>query len=113
MPGVTYLSRSRNRVIDEEVLHVNRRKATAAASVVPILVNKSREQPVPTMCEYIMLRWFCDECGAWYTSDEVKTKDCETFTSTGSCDKKDIVGKEESDAGGLCDDCTQEHNGDA
>ncbi|OTA75291.1 hypothetical protein M434DRAFT_39089 [Hypoxylon sp. CO27-5] len=49
----------------------------------------------------------------WYTSDEVKVKDCETFDSTGECDQWDLVKEEESDAGGLCDDCTREHDADA
>ncbi|OTA68684.1 hypothetical protein K449DRAFT_387003 [Hypoxylon sp. EC38] len=65
------------------------------------------------MCGYMLLKWYCDECGAWYTSDEVKVKDCETFDSTGECDQWDLVKEEESDAGGLCDDCTREHDADA
>ncbi|KAL7620583.1 hypothetical protein AAE478_009578 [Parahypoxylon ruwenzoriense] len=65
------------------------------------------------MCEYMKLKWYCDECGAWYTSDEVKLEDCEAFGSTGKCNKKRFVGEEKSDAGGLCDDCTQERDGDA
>ncbi|KAI1632391.1 hypothetical protein F4809DRAFT_92810 [Biscogniauxia mediterranea] len=62
------------------------------------------------MCDYLLLKWYCEECGAWYTSDEVKVKDCDTFETTGDCDQKDIVSEGESDAGGLCDDCTKEHD---
>ncbi|KAI1771258.1 hypothetical protein F4818DRAFT_430651 [Hypoxylon cercidicola] len=67
----------------------------------------------PTMCGYMMLKWYCEECGAWYTSDEVKIEDCDVFDDTGECDQRDLVREEESDAGGLCDDCTREHDADA
>ena len=46
----------------------------------------------------------------WYTSDEVKIEDCESFDATGECEQRSFVGEEESDAGGLCDDCTREHD---
>ncbi|KAI1452032.1 hypothetical protein F4805DRAFT_463203 [Annulohypoxylon moriforme] len=49
----------------------------------------------------------------WYTSDEVKVEDCNAFDSTGNCDQWNLVREEESDASGLCDDCTREHHGDA
>ena len=62
------------------------------------------------MFNYMLLKWYFDECGAWYTSDEVKVQDCGAFESAGECDEREIVGEEESDAGGLCDDCT-EHDG--
>ncbi|KAI2604338.1 uncharacterized protein GGS25DRAFT_525620 [Hypoxylon fragiforme] len=48
----------------------------------------------------------------WYTSDEVKVEDCTAFDSTGACDQRNFVREEESEAGGLCDDCTREHDGD-
>ncbi|KAI1125293.1 hypothetical protein F5Y10DRAFT_268226 [Nemania abortiva] len=51
----------------------------------------------------MLLKWYCDECGAWYTSDEIKTSDCEEFATTGTCDEKNFTTKV-SDAGGLCDD---------
>ncbi|KAI0877766.1 hypothetical protein GGS24DRAFT_497477 [Hypoxylon argillaceum] len=54
--------------------------------------------------------WYCDECGAWYTSDEIKTSDCDGFATTGSCDDRNVT-TEESDAGGLCDDCTRARDG--
>ncbi|KAI0018546.1 hypothetical protein F4780DRAFT_750725 [Xylariomycetidae sp. FL0641] len=58
------------------------------------------------MCEYMLLKWYCDECGAWYTSDEVRVGDCGDFEAAGACERRDLVREEESDAAGLCDDCT-------
>jgi hypothetical protein len=57
------------------------------------------------MCLYLLLKWYCDDCGAWYTSDEIKTSDCDDFAATGECEERNIT-TEDSDAGGLCDDCT-------
>lgn len=62
------------------------------------------------MCTYMLLKWYCDECGAWYTSDEIKTGDCDEYVATGECEERKIT-TEESDAGGLCDDCTQAREG--
>ena len=31
------------------------------------------------MCTYMLLKWYCGDCGAWYTSDEIKTGECEEF----------------------------------
>ncbi|XXH02965.1 peroxiredoxin 1 [Hypoxylon texense] len=53
------------------------------------------------------------QASLWYTSDEVKVEDCDAFDDTGECDQRDLVREEESDAGGLCDDCTREHDIDA
>ncbi|KAI0105825.1 hypothetical protein F4814DRAFT_452207 [Daldinia grandis] len=64
------------------------------------------------MCEYMLLKWYCEECGAWYTSDEVKVEDCVEYDETGECGHKDLVREEESDAGGLCDDCTPKEDTD-
>lgn len=57
------------------------------------------------MCQYMLLKWYCDGCGAWYTSDDVKIEDCEAFLENGECGEKDFVREERSDAGGFCDDC--------
>ncbi|KAI0452649.1 hypothetical protein F5B21DRAFT_506028 [Xylaria acuta] len=62
------------------------------------------------MCTYMLLKWYCDDCGAWYTSDEIKTSDCDDFIENGECDEMDFT-TEESDAGGLCDECTQAREG--
>ncbi|KAI8958050.1 hypothetical protein F5Y11DRAFT_54701 [Daldinia sp. FL1419] len=64
------------------------------------------------MCEYMLLKWYCEECGAWYTSDEVKVGDCEEYDETGECSQKNLVREEESDACGLCDDCTPKEDAD-
>lgn len=61
------------------------------------------------MCQYMLLKWYCDGCGAWYTSDDVKIEDCEVFRETGECDEQDFVREEKSDAGGFCDDCAAEN----
>ncbi|KAI8955041.1 hypothetical protein F4801DRAFT_575047 [Xylaria longipes] len=62
------------------------------------------------MCSYMLLKWYCDDCGAWYTSDEIKTSDCDDFIENGECDEMEFT-TEESDAGGLCDECTQAREG--
>ncbi|RYO99795.1 hypothetical protein DL764_006720 [Monosporascus ibericus] len=62
-----------------------------------------------TMCQYMLLKWYCHSCGAWYTSDDVKQEDCEDFKSNGKCDKKEIVREERSEAIGFCDDCPLEN----
>lgn len=64
------------------------------------------------MCDFVLLKWYCDECGAWYTSDEVRVDDCaavkEGRGAAGSCDDVIHVSEEKSDASGLCADCTAE-----
>lgn len=62
------------------------------------------------MCSFMLLKWYCGDCGAWYTSDEIKIDDCDEFKSTGECEERNIT-TEESDADGLCDDCTQAREG--
>ncbi|KAI1355520.1 hypothetical protein F5Y01DRAFT_310961 [Xylaria sp. FL0043] len=49
-------------------------------------------------------------CGAWYTSDEIKTSDCDDFAATGECEERNVT-TEESEADGLCDDCTRAREG--
>ncbi|KAI1309926.1 hypothetical protein F5Y03DRAFT_392808 [Xylaria venustula] len=62
------------------------------------------------MCTYVLLKWYCEDCGAWYTSDEIKSSDCDDFAETGECEEKNIT-TEESDAEGLCDECTRAREG--
>ncbi len=62
------------------------------------------------MCTYMLLKWYCEDCGAWYTSDEIKTSDCDDFATMGECEERNVT-TEESDADGLCDDCTRVREG--
>ncbi|KAI0409801.1 hypothetical protein F4802DRAFT_592685 [Xylaria palmicola] len=73
-------------------------------------LNFNRPFVMMNSCDYTEALWYCDECGAWYTSDEIKTGDCDDFTSTGECDERNVT-TEESDADGLCDDCTLAREG--
>ncbi|KAI1174442.1 hypothetical protein F4777DRAFT_579996 [Nemania sp. FL0916] len=59
------------------------------------------------MCRYVLLKWYCDDCGAWYTSDLIKTVDCADFVANGECDVRDMDATQ-SEAGGLCSECSRE-----
>ncbi|KAI0468560.1 hypothetical protein F4859DRAFT_207448 [Xylaria cf. heliscus] len=84
--------------------------AASAASAASAALAAQKAQGHRQMCTYMFLKWYCDDCGAWYTSDEIKTSDCDDFLESGDCDERDFT-TEESDAGGLCDECTQAREG--
>lgn len=66
------------------------------------------------MCDFVLLKWYCDECGAWYTSDAVKVDDCDAVKEgaeeSGSCSGVNYISEETSDASGFCAECTAEHS---